>query len=83
MDILATVITAAAIATGGATNLHVPGVAPPGSSIDTQVRFLEASGQRLQYLTSKEGTAYHKEQMYIECAWRAGSLANKVCPSPR
>jgi len=80
MDALATVVTAVVIATSGAQQLHVPGAAPSTTSVDTQVRYLEASGQRLQYLTSKEGNAYHKERLQLECMRKLGHLAGRLCP---
>ncbi len=80
MDALATVVTAVVIATGGPEQLHIPGVAPNTASVDNQVRYLESSAQRLQYLTSKEGNAYHKERFQLECMRKLGHLAGRLCP---
>ncbi len=80
MDALATVVTAVVIATGGTNQLHIPGAAPSTTSVDTQVRYLESSAQRLQYLTSKEGNAYHKERLQLECMRKFGHLAGRLCP---
>jgi len=80
MDALATVVTAVVIATGGTNQLHIPGAAPSTTTVDTQVRYLESSAQRLQYLTSKEGNAYHKERLQLECMQKLGHLAGRLCP---
>lgn len=80
MDALATIITAVTIATGDANQLHIPGAAPSTTTVDTQVRYLESSAQRLQYLTSKEGKVYHKERFQLECMRKMGHLAGRLCP---
>lgn len=80
MDALATIITAVTIATGDANQLHIPGKAPSTTSFDTQVRYIESSAQRLQYLTSKDGAAYHKERFQLECMRKTGHLAGRLCP---
>ncbi len=84
MDALATVITAVTIGIGNPNivdnQLHIPGLASPNNSIDTQVRYAEQSAQRLQYLTSKEGNVYHKERFQLECMRKLGYLAGRLCP---
>lgn len=72
MDLLATVITATVIATGGAQQHHIPQTQSP-NPID-QARFGYAQAQRLQYLTSEKGREYWREQLQIEQNWRLGGL---------
>lgn len=83
MDALATIITAVSIGIGDPNivdnQMHIPGLASPNTSIDTQVRYAEQSAQRIEYLTSQEGRQYHKERLQLECMRKLGYLA-KLCP---
>lgn len=64
MDLLATVITAATIATGNIDAHRVPDV-PKNAGIMNQLRYGAAKLNRYQYLTSEQGKDYWREQ-YVE-----------------
>ncbi len=61
MDLIATVITAAVIATGGAEQHHIPQPQPHHDTLDT-LRHLGAAHDQAQYLTGSQGREYWKDK---------------------
>ena len=65
MDLLSSIITATAIATGSAQQLHIPQV-PQHTDPLTQARYAYQAQKRIEYLTSDKGREYWREQLEIQ-----------------